>query len=163
MSDIHLAGVHCNTIIRFHLANFLCISLFAINNTFPALQPPILLSFFFKLFTRNTPMLQLLSFILSSPFIFSASLSGEGDLVCRLIWSVFFKINGLKDSAKRRRFQKCLSNATWQLLESRHTISDCLEKSRRRKMIPKQDSGLLRNCLALMFCYNIIIFVLCEY
>lgn len=77
-------------------------------------------------------------------------------------YEVFLKMNRLKDSAKRRRFQKCCSNATWELLESQHTVSDWHEKSRRRKMIPKQDSGLLRNCLASMFCYDLIIFMLCE-
>jgi len=41
MSDIHLTGVHCNTIVRFHLANFLCILLFVINNASPTLLLPI--------------------------------------------------------------------------------------------------------------------------
>jgi len=96
-------------------------------------------------------------------FFFFCSLSGERDLVCRLISSGFFKMNRLKDPAERKRLQKCLSNATWELLESQHPVSDWLEKSRRRKTIPKQDSGLLRNSFALMLCYDLIVFTFCEY
>lgn len=90
MSDIHLAGVHRNTIIRFHLDNSLCISLFAINNTFPALQPPIPFFFIFFLnFLQGTPS-RFDPFILFIGFYFVLShCQGKGILFAGT-YKVFF-------------------------------------------------------------------------
>lgn len=117
-------------------------------------------SFFFLNFLQGTPPLSdPFHLFYSSSFIFFCLIvRGRGSCL-QAHMKCFFKMNRVKDFAKRRGFQKCLSNATWEWLESQHTVSDWLEKSRRRKVIPKQDSGLLRNCLALMFCYDLIIFM----